>query len=329
MASPSDDRLPKPESGVDEIVRAQLDAEASRVDADGMWNRVLTRLEAEAEASAAPAKPAAKPSPRHKSLGRWFAIVVGVAGLAASIFIAVFVLDSPRQAMATPTEIVRDARSAHAHSGDRCYTQSVHLSGGLLAKFPLLAEGERTVTICNRGNRFVVEPGFGGRGAWGRDEAGRVWVAPTREAAARFDESELPASIREAVKIRGLELDTLLDDVLKDFDLEWGEPPQGSSNFTIKATRRGQVGFLQLASAVLVIEKDTKLVRSLVLRRHLGPEAVATISFTLTGSTEKDSATYTPEGHVDPGKPVYDNTRPLLRGLVITRLLKERAAEKQ
>jgi hypothetical protein len=115
----------------------------------------------------------------------------------------------------------------------------------------------------------------------------------------------------------------LLDDVLKDFDLEWSEPPS-AANFSIKATRRGQPAHSQLASAELEIEKNTKLVKSLVLHRKLGPDITATITFTFVGETAKDAAAYTAEGHVDRSDHVYDHTRLLLRGQVIGKLLKDR-----
>jgi hypothetical protein len=327
MSSSPSNRFPKPEAGVDEIVRAQLDAEAVRVDAAGMWANVLTRLEAEAEAATAAEaetpspQPASSPSPQRNPALRRFAIFATFAGLAAAIIFVVFFLGTTREVMASPAEVVQDARTAHSRS-DRCYTQTIQFSRGMQITFPLVSDGEH-LTVCVRGNRFVVDPGFGGKGAWGRDETGRIWVAPNREAAARFEESELPVPIRDAAKIRGLELDTLLDDVLKDFDLEWNAPPT-EANFSIKATRRGAAKFGQLVSADLVIEKNTKLVKSLTLRRQLGHEANVIITFTFTGATEKDPAAYTAEGHVDRADRVYDATRPLLRGQVIAKLLKDR-----
>jgi hypothetical protein len=327
--SSSPNRFPKPEPGVDEIVRAQLDAEAGRVDAAGLWNSVLTRLETEAESETGAAadthtpQPSSSPAPQRSPTRRRFAVFAAAfAGLAAAVIFAVFFLGTTHEVMASPAEVVQDARKAHAQSGDRCYSQTIQVSGRLLGQFPFLSDSEH-VNVCTRGNRFVVEPGFGGKGAWGRDEAGRIWVAPTREAAARFEEAELPVPIRDAAKIRGLEFDTLLDDVLKDFDLEWNAPPT-EANFSIKATRRGTAKLGQLSSADLVIEKNTKLLKSLTLRRQLGPEANVIITFTFTGATEKNPAAYTAEGHVDRADHAYDATRPILRAQVIAKLLKDR-----
>jgi hypothetical protein len=169
----------------------------------------------------------------------------------------------------------------------------------------------------------VVEPGFGGRGAWGRDEAGRVWFAPTREAAARFDEAELPPQLRDAVRIRGLEVGALLDEVLKDFDLAWAEQPnRRRPTGAVAVSRRGAPAPFQIKSAELVVERDTNLLRALILERQL-PAGVARITFSLTGTTEKDASVYTAEGHITPGAPVFDATRPLLRRAMLFEQLKD------
>lgn len=309
MTAPNEP-FPPAEPGIDAVVRAQLDAEASRTDPAPMWVRVLAQLEADAT----PATPA--PVPQHRSSRRWFAL----AGLAAAVLVGVFLLVPPQQALATPVQVVEAARAAHPRDADRCYSQTVSLPTDSPAPLMLVSDSGRTVTICTRGDRFHVEPGFGGKGAWGRDGEGRVWIAPTRDAAVRFAESELPPFLREMLKIRGLEVGPLLDEVLKDFDLTWTEPPARRAEASkVTATRRGAARPGQVHSAELVIEKHTNQLRSLVLRRQLISGGHATITFTLQGTGAFDPAVYTAEGHLDAGKPVYDSTRPLLRRRVLLR----------
>lgn len=297
MPSPN----PFPEPGIDAVVRAQLDAEAARTDARGMAESVLARLGA---------RPT--PPPRRRDWKR-AAALVGLGALAAAVLIGVFALSGPREVVAAPTpaEVVQDARGAYSRNDTRCYRVTVDAQAR--EAFPLLAQDvERT--LCTRGDRFVVEPGFGGKGAWGRDSAGRVWVAPTTDGAAAFDESELPAVLRTAVKIHELEPDTLLDEVLASFELVWSEPPApGAETYSVTATRRGEVPPLRLASAELVIEKGTKRVRSLVLNRRGLGSAHATLTFTLVATVGRDDAVFTPEGHIRRGAPIYDRSKPLLR----------------
>jgi hypothetical protein len=307
MTSPNDKQFPPPEPGLDAVVRAQLDAEASRVDAAKMWDRVNAQLAADVSV----ATPAA---PRHVSR-RWFVF----AGIAASALVGVFLMDSPREVSATPAQVVESARAAYSPDADRTYTQTVQVPRTAAGPLAHLLDGGRTVTLCTRGDRFFVEPGFGGRGAWGRDANGRVWIAPLRDdAAARFDEAELPPAMRDAVKIRSLELGPLLDEVLKDFDLSWSEPPApGAATSAVTATRRGAVRPWQIRSADLVVEKGTNVLRSLVLRRALAVGDPVVITFTLVPSGERNDAAYTAEGHIDSGKPVFGSTRPILRKRVL------------
>lgn len=305
--------FPDPESGLDEVVRAQLDAEASRTDAKGMADRVLARLTDES----------AKPRRLRWAWGR-VASWAGAAALAAGVLVAVFVLSGPREAVASPLQVVQAARDTSTRNEARCYSVSLNLPGRTRESFPLLALDANPRTLCTRGNRFVVEPGFGGKGAWGRDETGRVWLAPTPDAGIAFEEAELPTGLRNAVKIHELELTSLLDEVLADFDLTWTEPPvRGAETYSITAKRRGEVAALRIASAELVVEKQTHVIRSLTIRRKALVDGTATIAFSLTSTTPRDDAAFTPQGHLTPGAPIYDRTQPVLRRRLVGQQLRE------
>lgn len=311
---PSTNPFPEPEPGIDALVRAQLDAEAARADARAMADRVLAQLAAASEPQTN--------RPR-RAWGR-LASLAGVVGLAAAVLVAAFVLSGPREATATPSpaEVVQGARGALARNDTRCYR--VTIDARAREAFPLLAQGVPR-TLCTRGDRFVVEPGFGGKGAWGRDGSGRVWVAPDTDGAAAFNEAELPPLIRNAVKVHELEPDTLLDEVLSAFDLTWSEPPApGSDTYSVTATRRGNAPALRLAWAELVIEKKTKVIRSLTLRRG-GAGGHATFTFTLLATVAKDDMAFTPEGYIRPGAPVFDHNKRLLRHRLLRQHLGEAA----
>jgi len=305
MDSPSNP-FPDPDSGIDAIVRAQLDAEASRTDPGTLWEGVLHRL------NAATTRPVEPSITRHR--WRRAGTIAALAVLAALLFIGTFYVPSQREALASPAEVVQAARAVYKPGDTRCYRVTLTLPARLKEAIPLLAHEASPRTLCTRGDRFVVEPGFGGKGAWGRDATGRIWVAPTNDGVAVFDVSELPLPLQNAVKIHELELGPLLDDVLADFDLTWSEPPNlPADTYTITATRHTQAGPFRIASAKLVIERETKLIRSLTVNRQLLGESGATGVFNLISAVAKDDAAYSPESHVKPGAPVYDRSKPMQR----------------
>ena len=312
MTPPPDDLFPPPEPGLDAAVRGHLDTEAARTDPAAVWDALSRRLAADAAPPAVPSRP--------RRLRRWALGAVAVAALAAAVLVAVSVVPPTRQAAASPADVVEAARAAHAAPVDRCYAVTVELPPGTG-----LGVSGRRGTLCTRGDRCVVTPGFGRAGAWGRDGTGRVWIAPTRAAAARFDEAELPPVLRDRVKITGLELPTLLDDVLKNYDLTWADPPSpAAAAYDVTATRRGPTPPFGLAAAGITVERGTDVVTALVLHRPLPGGGEARIAYTLepTGTAAGEAA-YAAEGHLDPGAPVYDRDRPLPRGRVIARVLAE------
>lgn len=299
-----DELFPPPEPGLDAAVRGHLDAEAARTDPAALWTGLAKRLDA---------PPAVPALPRRRT---WLAAVpAAVAALAAGLLVAFLIVPPSREAAANPANVVEAARNAHAAPVDRCYGVSLELpptADALLAK---LIDTGRKATLCTRGDRFVVTPGFAGKGAWGRDADGRVWVAPNRTAAARFPEAELPLPIQGAVRVRGLRLPTLLDEVLKNFDLARTSPDGEPARVT--ATRRGDALPFALAAADLVIEPGTNVVTKLTLRRKLPTGGEARLIFTYEGPAEKDEAAYTAEGNLAPNAPVYDGDRPGLRARVL------------
>lgn len=306
--------FPPPEPGLDAAVRAQLDAEAARTNPQAAWENVLARLNADPPPPTTPASPT-----RRRRLGA----AAALAATAAAVLVAWAFWPGPRLASASPSEVIREARTAHAAGPDRCYSVAIDFPQPLKGLFPLLADDARPNRVWTRGDEFVVVPGFTGRGAWGRDASGRVWVAPSREAAARFTADELPQKLKEAVAVRGMELDTLLGDLLADYDLAWGEDPSPAGDLDhITATPRRSVGVLGVVSADLAVDKTTRTVRVLTLRRKFVNDAVVTFTFTLRTTADPPPA-YTAEGHLQPNAPVHDADAPVLRRRVLLQVIGE------
>lgn len=308
--------FPPPEPGLDAAVRAHLDADAGRTDGRAAWEAVLARLTADTA-----------PTPAIPTRRRWGRAVAAVASLAAAVLVGVVFWPGPREVVASPADVIRAARSTHAGGPDRCYSFALDFPQPLKDRFPLLADDGRPNRVWTRGDEFVVVPGFTGRGAWGRDASGRVWVAPSREAAARFTPDELPQKLKEAVTVRGMVLDTLLGELLAGYDLAWSEAPSPAGDADrITATPRESVGLLGVLSADITVERSTRIVRALTLRRMFVNDAVVTFTFTLRPTADPPPA-YTAEGHVQPNAPVHDADAPILRRRVLLQVLGEIPAD--
>lgn len=302
--NPPNDPFPTPQPGLDAVVRAQLDADAAHGDPAALWDSVQRRLEADAPV----------PARKDRFASRWkrFAGAAGLAAVAAALLAALFLTSALQQAQASPSEVVRAARAAFIAGDTRCYQVSVVLPANVREMAPGLA-AESPWTLRTRGDRFVVTPGIGSHGAYGRDAAGRIWIAPTDAGAAVYEESELPARLRNVVKIHELELGALLDDVLADFDLTWSEsPPAKSTAYSIAAVRRTQPLQFGIATAELKIDRDN-VIQSLTLKRRFPGEQTAVSTFTLQSVIAADDVVFTPEGHIQPGSPIYDRTKKLER----------------
>jgi hypothetical protein len=297
--------FPPPDPGLDAAVRARLEADAARTDGAAMWANVRARLEGETA------------RPRR----RWFGPVAALVATAAALFLAVALWPANNDVAASPAEVVDAARKAHEDGPDRCYTVASELPPGLQDRYPLVAAAARSGVVCTRGDRFVVESAFGTAGVWGRDPDGRVWVAPTRDAAARYTRDEFPPPLRTVVAVWGLDLRTLLADVLADFDL--ARVGATADTDTITATRSGPSKVFQPLAAEITVEKATGTVRRLVLNRSLPNDHVAKITFELQSTGTRDPAMYTAEGHLRAGAPVYDSDRRVLRLRVLAQGLGE------
>jgi hypothetical protein len=253
--------------------------------------------------------------------------LTGVSGLAAAVLFLVLFLTARTDVLATPTEVIAAVRKASRHDQARCYRVTVDFSPGARELFPLLTQSPGARMLCTRGDRFVVEPGFGGLGAWGKDAAGRIWIAPTQAAAARFDEEALPTPLRNVLKIYELNLQPLLDEVLADFDLSWFTPPGTQDhNYIITARPRAEPGVLQVVSAELTIARKSQVIHCLSLTRKLWGNDTVTICFEHQAEGTRPEASFTAEGHISPSAPVYDRTKSLLRRRLLLQELGESGA---
>jgi hypothetical protein len=293
-----DSKFDEPTRGIDASIRAHLDAEASRVDSQSLWAAVLARLESDSSKRSA----ASPRNPRR----RW--LVAATSGLAAAALVAVALLVMSPTAVATPSQVVASARAELAESSDLCYRMTVDYPPEAKDVLPIGARHLGPQHVWTRGGQFVVVPGLTEKGAWGRDGKGRVWAAPSRQAAACFEAEELPRKLRNLVAVFGLELRPLLDEVLADFELSWSDPVE--SVYRIQATRVSPKGPFRVSAVSLAIDKQSKRILSLTVIRSLPDGQDAHLHLDLVDEKAQPAAIYTAEGHINPGVPVFDRSTP-------------------
>src|SRR5262249_47606291 len=141
---------------------------------------------------------------------------------------------------ASAEALVREAREVHHLPIDRCYlVQSVPEPGSVLARYPRLAQPRET-RLWTRGDRFYLRSTDPERKwIWGRDEAGRIWFSlGQQKMGARFEPAEVPTEVAIICDVLSMQVETLLDEVLHNFDLE-REPSETSgpsATYRIRAT---------------------------------------------------------------------------------------------
>jgi hypothetical protein len=286
---------------IDALVRDHLAAQAATVDAADMLARVKSG--------------AGKPVARHRR--RMTARAVWGTATAATVLLAFaggwYVGEKPAHANPNAETLVREARQVHALPLDRCYlVQSVPEGERLLARYPEVAKPRET-RLWTRGDRFWIESTNPEKHwAWGRDQ-GRLWMALDGTKGVFFDRDEVAEkdelfhAVNVTCDMYSMRVETLLTEVLADFDLtrENTETAGPATTHHIRAELKPGVSSPRLRAAVLEIDAETRVLRRLVLHRTRRGEPVATVTFTLVETRTQSDETYTLEGHLNPDAQVY------------------------
>ncbi len=281
---------------VDGLVRAYLIRIEQTVDAPRMVEEIVADVEGTAERlpSRGATVPSGAPHRSRHLLRRW---PYGVAAAAAILLASLWVLKLGT-AQASPAALVREARAAHALPVDRCYLIEAEWHGAAPRRdFPLIAPDG--VRLWTRGDRFRIESTVGkGPISWGRDKQGTIWLAVLPRVGVRFDDGEAPESLAFACEVYSLRLETLLDVLLKEFELhrEPGADRRATEHISATLKPGGQSRFMR--SAHLEVDSETKVVKKLVLDRVFSRGFAATVTLTLVESTVLNEASYELEGNL-------------------------------
>ncbi len=292
-----------PPEPIEELVRQHLDREAAKVDPQTVLGNVRRR---QAHQQASPAS--------------WSRLLLRMSlglTLAASLLLMLFWVLEPNQAYASAERIVKEARTALTEQPDRHYVVESHWEPWLRDQLPLITR-PRKARLWTRGDRLRLESidPNGRPWAWGKDGANNYWFTPNRKLVLSFTEAEVPESMAIVSDFCGLDLDTMLDDLLAHWQLTRQEVPDKPELVRIQAQRRFR-RWARLRSVTLDIDPDTRVIHRVVLERNLGRQRAGRSTFTLLETAQQPDDFYTFFSILD-GKPyVLDGTSSGLRGLLL------------
>lgn len=269
---------------IDALVRDRLQREAAGVDARALLARVRRRMRV-------------PPPTRRRAL----------LALAASVLAVLALLERPGATLrAAPEALLRQAQSSHADGADRCYRVRTEWEPALVRRFPLLT-APRSTRLWTRGDRYLIEAATpaGRVVAWGRDEAGRVWLAPSRRLGLLYEPDELTQPLRVAGDLFGMQVDRLLGETLARFRLT-RDP---ADPYRVRAVPRGHWEGRQLDGIDLTIDPRGRFLRRVELRRLWRGEQAATVTFEFERADARPDGDYLLSGHLDAGAVIWGRER--------------------
>ena len=280
---------PPADEHVDELVRAYLHQQGARTDPHAGLQRVRATLAREA-------------APSRRSFAHRRSWLAAAAVLLAVVGAGVY-LGSGR-AVASPEQLIRQARQAHALPVDRCYRVEWQVESDVLDQRHALWTAIRQTRLWTRVDRFALTSGVGNRlWHWGRDEERRLWLAFPANWGIRYEPNETPEALDLMCDVCSMQLDTLLGDVLADFDLHLDPAEPGF--FVVRAEPKPGRAHPTLRGAKLTIAADTMALQRIELSRKWRNRAMAQVVFTLIDSQTLPDEQYQLEGHLTPPYQIY------------------------
>ena len=298
------------EQTLETLVRADLDRRADAVDPRPLFERVRRSLRS--EGGDPPTASGGARTARHHILrfpaARPFRRLAWGAAAAAAVVLAFVFGSQVSPVRASAEAIVREAQRIHRLPVDRCYLVEVRQDSELLQEAYPMTTQARLTRLWTRGDRFwleSVDPQR--RWAWGRDDRGNVWMAFGSRRGIRFGPDELPSWLKVSFDVWSMQPDTLLGEVLRDFNLrrEPPDPGQPGTTVAIRATPKPGHTHPELRGARLEFDAETRVVRNLVLERTRIGQPFATVTYTLIDTQTRDDRLFELEGHLEAPYEIY------------------------
>lgn len=286
------EREPGSEQEIDRLLRAHLGRQASQIDPHPMYARIRNGLRNAGRA------------PRQKHWRRLAWVVAAAAALGLAFLGGLQV--GPVQASAET--LVRAAQKVHQLPLERCYLVEVQRDPAVPGETNPMLEPPRTIRVWTQGDYFWVEVSKGERRwAWGRDEQGTVWMMLGPHHGLRIEPDEATEYLARVCDVYSMRLETLLNDVLRNFELRREEPAEAATQVVHAEPRPGRP-YPAIQRAVLEIDAESKVVRRVQVARAFRGQPLPTVTFTLVESRPPDEARYQLEGHLTAPYKVFSRT---------------------
>ncbi|MCU0978720.1 MAG: hypothetical protein MUF25_06075, partial [Pirellulaceae bacterium] len=257
---------------------------------------------------------------------RWWP-TVGWAAAAVALCATVLSIGYVGLREASAESLVKETRRVHQLPLDRCYLvevdRSTEGSAGGDGESWISARSGRVDRLWTRGDRFFLESSTNtNRWAWGRNEKGTVWLAYGRRQGLTLDADEQPPWLATWCDVLTMQLDSLLRDVLSDFQLTWESGDAEAGTKVVHAIRRFNRRRAGLREARLEIDQETKVLRRLTLVRSVArTRQIVTVTYTLAATEAQPDERYQLSGHLEPPFTIFSNkTQPERRDEILTRL---------
>jgi hypothetical protein len=271
------DGLTPPDDAVDLLVRAYLNRQAEQIDPIPALDRIGQTLADRSK----------------RATRRRLAIRGGLAAVAALLLLTIGVFRLPTRQLSAES-VVRQVKEAHASTLDRCYRVETNFEFTTFNGDSSAIVTPRRTRLWTRGDRFWIESDIGLRHVnWGRDESGLLWLAFAPRRGLRFEPADVPPAVALRCDILSVRLETLLGDVLTDFDLKT-DPARPAVIRALPKPGRRKI----LREAILEVDPSTKVLNRLELTRNFAGRTITT-RFHLEETRELDDSQYQLEGHLE------------------------------
>jgi hypothetical protein len=206
---------------------------------------------------------------------------------------------------ASAAELVRRALAEYQSTTDRRYTVQVETDAPLRRNTFRRRAIPAASTLWVRENMFVqLYDSQEEKLAWGRDAQGSVWFAIAGRSAAVFQAGEIPEPLQEVCDLRSLQLPTLLESLLKDFELEFSNQADGIA--TIVARPHSKISNSKYGVIEIEMDRNALLVRHVTMERLNDKRPVAMVRFSLEEIEPQEESLYELASHLQPGAEVFD-----------------------
>lgn len=224
--------------------------------------------------------------------------------------------------------MLADARRVHALPLDRCYVvelRSTDLGDSSTASprrsGPIELAVGRVDRLWTRGDQFFLESSNAKhRWVWGRDADGAVWLCVDARLGLKLEDDELPQWLDGLSDALSMQLDTLLDNVLRDFTLTW-EPAAGGTTRTVRAVRKPDARPRWITEVRLTVDLETRVLQRITVIRPTRIRGPVEVTYTLAATEAQPDSRYSLEGHLDASSTILTRTQsPERRAEILTRL---------